>query len=504
MKIYKLYIVFALLFLQNELLQAQNVIIKQTDIFKSGKFQDQKINKLLGNVILQQKDITLYCDSAYQFVKNSNRLETFGRVRLVKSDTVTLTCDKLTYEGGQKLAKARKNVILKDPQMILYTDILDFDLVTNQARYIKGGKIINGENTLTSERGTYNTDLKMMYFKKDVHLLSPEREMFSDTMNYHTEKKIVYFTGPTKIISESGTIYTEDGQYDTQAKLSNLNARNRLENEEYIMEANEMIFSQNGNAGKAWGDVFLYSKAENIILTGDIMLFGGDNGRSKLWGHTLMLYPMEEDTLYMRADTLISETIDSTEQKKILGYRNVKIYKKDMQGKCDSMVYNSTDSMITFFKDPVIWAEKNQMTADTISIQMANGAIDKVFMDINAFIISKDTIGNYNQVKGRHVVAKFDSVFIRQIVIDGNGESIYFALKEEDLSVIGMNRVLCSNMTLDFTDKDLRFIHFYVQPDAKFIPPQELMEPEKRLRGFIWRGKEKPSRESVINYEKIN
>lgn len=148
--------------------------------------------------------------------------------------------------------------------------------------------------------------------------------------------------------------------------------------------------------------------------------------------------------------------------------------------------------------------KKNQMTADTISIQMANGAIDKVFMDINAFIISQDTIGNYNQVKGRHVVAQFDSVFIRQIVIDGNGESIYFALKEEDLSVIGMNRVLCSNMTLDFADKELQFIHFYVEPDAKFIPPQELLDPEKRLRGFIWRQSEKPSRESVIYHEKIN
>lgn len=504
MKIYKLYIVFTLLFLQNGLLRAQNVIIKQTDVFKSGKFKDKKINKLLGNVILQQKDITLYCDSAYQYVKNNNKLETFGRVKLVKSDTVTLTCDKLTYEGSQKLAKARKNVILTDPQMKLYTDNLDFDLNSNQASYVKGGKIINGDNTLTSEKGRYDTDLKMMHFKKDVHLLSPEREMFSDTMDYHTERKIVYFTGPTKIISESGTVYTESGQYDTQAKLSNLNARNRLENEEYIMEANEMIFSQNGNSGKAWGEVFLYSKEENIILTGDIMLFGGESGRSKLWGNTLMLYPMEDDTLYMRADTLISETVDSTEDKKILGYRNVKIYKTDMQGKCDSMVYNSADSMIAFFNDPVIWAEKNQMTADTISIQMANGAIDKVFMDINAFIISQDTIGNYNQVKGRHVVAQFDSVFIRQIVIDGNGESIYFALKEEDLSVIGMNRVLCSNMTLDFADKELQFIHFYVEPDAKFIPPQELLDPEKRLRGFIWRQSEKPSRESVIYHEKIN
>ncbi len=503
MKIYKLYIAFALILFQNDLLFGQNVIIRQTDIFKSGTYNGQKINKLLGNVILSQKDVTLYCDSAYQYTKEKNTLETFGRVKLVKSDTVTLHCDKLTYEGSNKMAKARKNVILTDPQMTLYTDYMDFDLQTSIGYYENGGRIINAENTLTSMTGTYNTNTKMMYFKDSVHLISPEREMFSDTMDYHTEKKIVYFKGPTKILTANGVVYTEEGEYDTQAKISNLNSRNRLENEEYILEADDMVFTQTGNKGKAKGNVFLFAKEDNLILKGDFMVFGGDTDRTKLWGNTLMLYPMESDTLYLRADTLISEPADSTESKKVLGYNNVRIFKTDMQGKCDSMVYNSSDSTIIFFNDPVIWAEKNQMTADTISIQMANGHIDKVYMDINAFIISQDTIGNFNQVKGRHVVAEFDTVFIKKIVIDGNGESIYFALKEEDQSVIGMNRVLCSNMTLDFLDKQLNFIHFYVEPDAKFIPPQELLEPEKRLRGFNWRAKEQPSRESVLQYESL-
>lgn len=480
---------------------AQNVIIKQTNVFKSGKYEGQKVNKLLGNVILTQKDITLYCDSAYQYKEDQNTLETFGHVKLIKADTITLTCDKLTYDGYNKIARARDNVILTDPSMKLYTDKLDFDLNQDIAFYNTGGKIINADNTLTSERGTYNTSSKMMHFKTDVHLISPDREMFSDTMDYHTERKVVYFQGPTRILTENGEIYTEEGQYNTVSKISKLNDRNRLENEEYILEADDLLFEQSGNTGKARGDVFLYSKSDNIILTGDKMIFGGEFGQSKIWGHTLMKYPMEEDTLFMRSDTLISMTVDSTEERRILGFNEVRIFKTDMQGVCDSMVYNSSDSMIIFYNDPVIWARKNQMTADTISIQMANGQMDKVFMDRNAFIISEDTVGNFNQVKGRNVVASFDSSFVEQVVIDGNGESIYFALKEEDNSVIGMNRVVCSNMTLDFDNKELKLIHFYMEPDAKFIPPHELMEPEKRLRGFVWRIKEKPSKESVINYE---
>jgi lipopolysaccharide export system protein LptA len=504
MKIYKLYLAFALLLIQKEQLFGQNVIIRQTEVFRSGVFKDKKINKLLGKVILTQKDMTLYCDSAYQYVEDKNTLETFGRVKLVKSDTITLNCDKLTYDGFNKMAKARNNVVLRDPGMTLYTDYLDFDLDINTAFYYRGGRILNGDNILTSEKGAYNTGTKMMHFKDSVHLISPGREMFSDTMDYHTESKVVYFTGPTRIISENGIVYTEDGEYNTVSKISSLGARNRLENEEYIMEADDMIFERNGNSGRAEGNVFLYSKTENIILTGDHMTFGGENAPSKLWGNTLMLYPMEEDTLLMRADTLISQPVDSSEDRKIIGFYNVRIFKPDLQGICDSMVYNSADSMIIFFDDPVIWADKNQMTADTISIQMANGRIDKVYMDINAFIISEDTIGNFNQVKGRHVTAEFDSAFIRKVIIDGNGESIYFALKEEDLSVVGMNRVICSNMILDFTNEELEFIRFYVQPDSKFIPPQELMDPEKRLRGFLWRESEKPDRETVLYYETLN
>ena len=135
------------------------------------------------------------------------------------------------------------------------------------------------------------------------------------------------------------------------------------------------------------------------------------------------------------------------------------------------------------------------MSSDTIIAKLKDNRLDKMYLNRKAFVINQDSLGNFNQIKGRYMDASFDSLGISLIDIEGNGESIYFVTKEEDGSVVGMNRVWCSNMVMDFEANKLKDIHFLVRPDAKFIPPHEWMEPEMVLRGFNWREEERPLKE---------
>lgn len=107
------------------------------------------------------------------------------------------------------------------------------------------------------------------------------------------------------------------------------------------------------------------------------------------------------------------------------------------------------------------------------------------------------------------MTAFFDGEAISNVDVQGNGESIYFALQEtesednEDANlpqsfVMGMNRILCSNMKINFKQGKVNNISFYIMPDASFIPPHELKESDQRLRGFTWRQKEKPYKKDVV------
>ena len=110
------------------------------------------------------------------------------------------------------------------------------------------------------------------------------------------------------------------------------------------------------------------------------------------------------------------------------------------------------------------------------------------------------------------MTAFFDGKAIHKVDVQGNGESIYYALQEATENpeseskpqsiVMGMNRILCSNMKINFKDGKVNNISFYIMPDASFIPPHELKESDQILRGFVWRQKEKPNKEDVVKTEK--
>ena len=97
---------------------------------------------------------------------------------------------------------------------------------------------------------------------------------------------------------------------------------------------------------------------------------------------------------------------------------------------------------------------------------------------------------------------------IDYVDVTGNGESLYFALEQKTLEndslratatlLTGMNKIICSNMKINFMEGKLNNITFYVMPDAKFIPPLEIKEADRLLKGFRWRETERPTRIMVV------
>ncbi|MCC5919164.1 MAG: Organic solvent tolerance protein OstA [Cyclobacteriaceae bacterium] len=484
--------------------QGERVILEYGgDYMKNDSRNGMRFSKFISEdlakqVKFTQKDTELYGDSVYHF-RDRNVLEVYGRVKVYDGDSVTITGDRLYYDGNARLAQMFGNVEYSDGNMVLYTDKLDYDLNSSTAYYLTGGRLVDDRNVLVSKKGYYFAPIKYMTFKDDVVLTNPDMVLRADSLEYSTETQISYFVGPTEITSANGTVLNskEGGKYDSRQEQSDFLVAD-IETPSYYIEGDFLFFDDAKGYYEAIGNVVMTAKEDDIIITGDRARHWDPTGITKVFGNPVMRRLIQMDTLFMSADTLISVDDELDAKKHLLGFRDVRIFKTDLQGISDSIAYHFLDSTIHMYYDPVIWNIENQITSDTIRIFNKNNTIDKMELRQRAFLVQEDTLKNFNQIKGRNMDAYFKEGFVDYVDVLGNSEGIYFMLEEEQY-LVGMNKFICSDMKIIFKDGEIFDITLYKNPDATLTPPHELKEPETRLKDFKWRDDERPTKEFVVN-----
>lgn len=476
-----------------------NINIENADTLVGSKNEaGEPYRKLVGSVILRQGNTRIFGDSVILY-SQKNITEVFGeRVRVEEGDSITVIGDKLIYDGNSRVAEMRNDVIYRDPSMTLYSDNLDYDLKASLAYYYGGGRLVDTTNVLTSEEGSYNTVTHMASFKDSVVLVNPDYTLESDTLRYNTVTKVAYTMGPTVITRNDGTqLYAKAGsEYITTQKQS-IFGLGTIETESYVISGDQLFFDEISQLYRATANVEMVSKENNVIISGDSAIYRRDAGITKVYGNAVMRKPMQFDTLYLSADTLVSLEDSIPQNERILAYKDVRIYRSDLQALSDSLSYHITDSVLYFFQDPIMWNGGSQIVADSINVEVIGGQVKKMNTRENSLVISQDTISNFNQVKGRNMVAYFDQGNINRIDVTGNGESIYFAL-EQDTILVGMNKIIGSDLKIEFTDNQVSDIHVYVKPQASFFPPHEITQDAKKLKNFRWRATERPSKVQVV------
>lgn len=501
--------IFLILLIATGSFAQRRIKLKHADSLAGSIRDGERFDRLIGNVVFIQNTTTIYCDSAH-FFKTNNRIEAFGKVHITDGDSVDVTSLALTYEGNKKIAYLRKKVVFtKLGIATLHTDFLDYDRQKNEARYFNGGKLVDTTNVLTSKKGYYDVRTNLAAFKSEVVVVNPDYTMTSDTLLYNSKTKIIYFKDVTTIKDKDGAVAVyKSGFYDTNKKSSELNL-GEIETVEYKIKGNEYLIDDFRKHYKAKGKVVMTSKEENMLIFGDDTFYDKKTGISKVYGNAYVAKIDDDlDTLFISADTLVSIENKDPNKKRLLAYNKVKIFKKDLQGVADSLVYMAVDSTIYFYTDPILWSSGNQMTADSIRIRMKHKKIDKLYMVANSFVVSKDSMSNFNQIKGRNMITDFHGSSINNVLVEGNAESLYYALeeKEEDLDSVkvkltitmGMNKMICSKMKIIFEDGKVNTVNAYVKPDAQFIPPHEIKEADRKLKGFVWKEEQRPTHDQVV------
>jgi lipopolysaccharide export system protein LptA len=365
----------------------------------------------------------------------------------------------------------------------LFTDSLNYDRLANIGYYFEGGMIVDAENELTSVYGRYSPGTKLAVFNDSVKLLNPGFTLYSDTLHYHTETKIADILGPSVIVSDSGTVYSSRGWYNTADNTSLLLDRSQVASGDRILTGDSIAYNRDTGIGEAFGNIQLRDTLNKIILEGHYGYYNEQTEYAFATDSARCMEYSQSDTFHIHAEQFEMYT-DST-VRTLKAWHGVRFYRVDLQGVCDSMQFNSHDSILRMYTDPILWNEQYQLTGDTILVYMKDSTVDHVHVINYAFAIQQLDSAAYNQLKGNDLKAYMEGRALRLIDVDGSAETIFYPL-EEDGSMIGMNETKSSFLRMWIKNNKMDRLKIWGQPQQQ-LTPLPLLQPEvRRLKGFYW------------------
>lgn len=453
--------------------------------------------RLVGAVKIRHDSAYFYCDSAY-FYEQTNSFDAFRNVHIIVNDSVQIFSDMLNYDGNLRFAEFFDDVRLMDDSTLLCTDYLTYDRNQHLACYPDRARTTRGDKTLVSKIGYYRDDIKEFSFYQEVEVTSPKYQMYTDTLFYNTEIEKMWFWGPTTIINEENILKGEHGHYLVNEDIAYIDKKPSMHNETQRLTSKTIYYDRLTGFAKALDQVDMIDTSYKVILRSNYTELWEKNGFAFATDSARAIY-YEDDSLFIHADTMFFHfKTKLNNEEKMIGRRNVRFFKSDMQGKCDTMTYLASDSIIQMRVDPILWADDSQMTGDRIDIKIADHKIDSVIQRDNAFIIYQDTIEGYNQIKGTDIISLFKNGDIHKIEVEGgNAETIYW-IREEDQSLIGIDVSKANNMSIMMKDNNIDRIKSFNGISETMFPPDELKESERYLQGFNWNAEARPKDKNDI------
>ncbi len=491
--------------------QKQSITVKYAGTFYSDpKIEDGAkifLRDKSQQVHFIHKGADVFCDKAIYY-EDQDYLEAFSNVIMKQGDSITMVAKYVEYSGKTQIAFARGDVVLTEPQSILTTDKLYYDRNRQQAYYDTKGKVVrDSSGTITSQIGHYYMSTKKYQFTQNVVLVNPEYTLNTERLDFFSESGHAYLFGPSTIVGETSTIYTERGFYDTNTNIGNFQRNAKIEYDNRIVEGDSIYFDRNRSFVSATNNIKVTDTINKSIAKGHYAEVWREKDSLFITKRALAITVQEQDSVYLHADTLM--VTGKADNRITRAYYNARLYKSDLAGKSDSIHVNhktgltqminlnrfsSTDAFATKRK-PVLWNMGNQMTGDTIHLisNIETEKLDSLKVFNNAFIVSKDTLSEngYNQIKGQRLIGLFRDNELYNIDIIKNAEVIYYSRNAED-ELVGINKSKSGSINIQIEEQAIQEIRLIQQIDGELLPDSKFPKSSRRLRGFDWRGEERP------------
>ncbi len=519
-----------------------NVVIQQGDSVKvfsdSTHYRaDTKIADLYENVVLENGKQQLF--TKRMRYNAGTKVAEYHTGATMSNGKSQLKSRHGYYHVNQKQVFFKGDVLATDPEFTMRTDTMEFNTETQVVTFLAPTLISQPKGKIYTEGGFYDIENNFAEFDKNpqyerqgqrgkakkmryngaskVYTLEGDAHIDDKAKGQETQADVIFYMSDVEKTILKGNAHFKDSvrdirgadiRYDSRSKSYQIKGRGRVVDGVNIIEADSLDFRDELGAGLALGRVEWVDTASEVTVLAHrvdynkksdyVFAYGGfETGAA---GRPMMKSLIDRDTLYMAADTLNSFKPDSaSDTRLLLAYRNVRIFKSDMQAVCDSLKFSSADSIFWFYKLselPIIWSDTSQFSGDTIRMLLKDKKMDRIWLRQNALVINSEDGKLFNQIKGKHTTAYFRDNEVREMFVDGNAQAIYYAL-DDKRAYIGVNETTCSEMRLYFGDNKVESIKFYQEPTGKFTPMKTAGKETKKLEGFFWERKRRP----VSSYE---
>ena len=480
------------------------VILLHTDKLTFDQYRHPGAQILTGNVQFQHEGVLMYCDSAC-FYEATNSFDAFGHVKMVQGDTLDLVGDVLLYNGLEQLARVRHNVVLTHRESKLYTDSLDYDRLYELGYFFEGGKLVDKDNVLTSDWGQYSPPTRQAVFNYNVKLVNPKFTLISDTLNYNTRTSMAEIVGPSNIDSGDNHIYSESGFYNTQTEEAILLERSIVTNKGRKMVGDSLYYDSTTGIGEGFGNAVYTDEVNKNMLLGNYCFDNDSTGYAMATDSAVAIDYSQQDTMYMHADTFKLYTFHmdtDTMFREVRGYHKVRSYRTDVQSVCDSLVFNTQDSCITMYRDPIVWNAGQQVLGEVIKIYLNDSTIERIHVIDQTLSVEQIDSVHYNQVAGKEMISYFRDGEMYETWVQGNVYVDYYMFDDDSL-MIGMNYTETSELKLFMKDRKMDKIWMPASTGVIYpivmIPPNRLylsnfawfdyIRPRNKEDIFVWRPK---------------
>ena len=528
----------ALIFGRTRVVAQGNVVIQQGDSVSA--FADSLVYRGNTRIADLYSEVALVSGRQKLFTDRLNydlntKIATYRTGATLTNDTTQLTSKTGYYYVGRNEIFFRDSVVVISPDFTLRSDTLAYHTENKIVRFLGPTLITQNDTRIYCESGFYDVERRVALFEQNAQYIRGDERATADAIRYDGTRREVelignadFEEGPldgtlvrkatadtiryeelTEVTTLAGNADYRDGKrditgdrivYDQKNERYRTRGRTRVNNPPQIILADNIDYEEETGLAIATGDVVwqdtssdytvVAERAEYDAETDYIRATGGKTGRP------LLISVLDGDSLFLAADTLIArraDTIATDSSRLLLAINDVRVFRADLQVVCDSMAFNEQDSSFRFFKNPMVWSDTSQFSADTVWMQLANDQIEQIFLRQNSLVINSPDEQFFNQIAGRNINADFKENEVERVLVMGNARAVYYAL-DEDRAYVGVNRTSCSRMLVDFGNNEVEHIRFYSEPEGEVLPMKGTDHNGLKLEGFSWELVRRPLR----------
>ncbi len=494
------------------------IFLERANELRKERFDSFQI--VVGDVMFRQGDMFMYCDSAH-FYEDPGAVKAFGNVRMEQGDTLFVYADRLDYSDTTELAilfaDPGNKVRLINKDVVLTTDIFNYDLAIDLGFYEVGGTLTDKNNRLKSWYGEYSPSTKDALFKDQVVLHSlrdnDTLDIYTEEMLYNTDTRIAILDTISTIVSKDGTIHTSNGTYNTDSQKADLFDRSLVVAKNgNTLTGDTLYYNQQTGFGEAFGNIELTDTTNKVILNGDYGLYFEANDSARVTGRALAREYSQKDTLYLHADTIRafmkitpehivddSVRVEADTTHYLIAEPCVRFYRIDLQGICDSLTAVQRDSMLWMHNHPVIWNGERQIFGNVVQVHFKDSVADWAKLPEFGFMAEWIDENFYNQLTGKEMIAYFQDNDLRHLDVSGNVQAIMLPM-ENDSTYNKIANIESSFLSADFMKRNIERMKLWPETSGTMTPLYLAKKSLFFLPAFRWFEPLRPtSPEDVFN-----